>query len=60
MYKAVVQHPLLGWLFYQKSEILYLSGYNLRQHRTGTDVVLTEKNRRIGFKGPSHHCPTWI
>ena len=40
MYKAAAQHPLLGWIFHQKSEISYLSGYSLRRHRTGTDVML--------------------
>ena len=40
MYKAAAQHPLLGWIFHQKSEISYLSGYSLIRHRTGTDVML--------------------
>ena len=43
MYKAAAQHPLLVWIFHQKSEIPYLSGYYLRRHRTGTDVVLPQK-----------------
>ena len=40
MYKAASHHPLLGWIFHQKSEIPNLSGYSLRRHPKGTDVML--------------------
>ena len=40
MYKAVMQHLLLGWIFHQKSEIPYLSGYSFRRNSIITDVVL--------------------
>ena len=43
MYKAAAQNPLLGWIFHQKSGILYLSGYYLIRHRIGTDVMLPKK-----------------
>ena len=43
MYKAAAQQPLLGWIFHQKSEIPYLSGYYLIRHCTGTDIMLTQK-----------------
>ena len=43
MYKAAAQHPLLGWIFYQKSKIPYLSVYSLYLHHTGTGVMLLEK-----------------
>ena len=43
MYKAAAQHPLLGWIFHHKYEITYLSGYSLRQHCTGNNVMLTKK-----------------
>ena len=43
MYKAAAQCPLLGWIFHQKSEIPHLSGYSLRRHRIGTDVMLPKK-----------------
>ena len=44
MYKAAKQNPLLGWVLHQKSEIPYLSGYSLRRHCTGTDVILPKKD----------------
>ena len=40
MYKAAEQPPLLGWIFHQKSEIIYPSKYFIRQQRTGTNVML--------------------
>ena len=43
MYKAVAQHPLLGRIFHQKSETLYLSVYSLRRHCIGTAVMLTKQ-----------------
>ena len=43
MYKAAAQHPSLGCIFHKKSEIPYLSGYYLRRHRIGTDVMLQKK-----------------
>ena len=43
MYKATAQHLLLGWILHQKSDIPYLSGYSLRRHLTGTNVMLPKK-----------------
>ena len=43
MYKAEEQHPLLGWILHKNSEIPYLSGYYLRQHFTGTGIILPKK-----------------
>ena len=40
IYKAMAQHPLLGWIFHQKYEIPYLSGYSFIQHSTFADVML--------------------
>ena len=40
MYKVAAQKPLLVWIFHQEYEILYLSGYSLRQHCIGTNVML--------------------
>ena len=40
IYKAAEQLPLLGWIFRQKSEIIYPSGYFISQHHTGTNVML--------------------
>ena len=41
IYKAAAQHPLLGCIFHQKSEISDLPGYCLRQKCTGTNAVFT-------------------
>ena len=43
MYKESAHHPQLGQIFHQKSEIPYLSGYSLRRHHIGTDVMLPKK-----------------
>ena len=43
MYESAAQKPLLGWIFHQKSEIPYLSGYSFRRNRIGTDVMLPKK-----------------
>ena len=58
MYKAAAQQPLLGCILHQKSEIPYLSGYSLRRHRTGTDVMLPKQI--MVCKRPSHHFTTSI
>ena len=43
LYKVAAQYLLLGWIFQQKSEIPYLSGYSFRRNCTGTDVMLPKK-----------------
>ena len=43
IYKSEAQHPLLGWIFHQKSKTSYLLGYSLRRHRIGTDVMLPKR-----------------
>ena len=43
MYKTAAQHPLLGCIFHQKSEIPYLSEYSIRRHSTDTDIMLPKK-----------------
>ena len=44
IYISSVHHPLLGCVFHQKSEIPYLSGYSIRRHRIGTDVILQKSS----------------
>ena len=43
MYKAAEHHPLTGWVFHQKYEILYLSWYSPKRNCTGTDVMVPKK-----------------
>ena len=43
MYKTAAQHPLLGCIFHQNSEILYLSWYSILQHPTCTNAVLLDE-----------------
>ena len=59
MYKAEAHHPLLGWMFHYNYEMPYLSGYSLRRHRSGIDVMLT-KNGLLGSERPVHHCHTLL
>ena len=47
MYIAAAHHPLLGYIFHQKSEIPYLSVYSLRRHRTDPNVMLPKKRRYV-------------
>ena len=60
MYKAAAQHPLLGWIFRQKSEITYLSWYSLRRHRTVTDVVLPKNSNSWDVKDLLNLYFTWL
>ena len=43
MYETAAQHPLLGCIFHQKSEIPYLSQYSIQRHSTDTEIMLPKQ-----------------
>ena len=42
-YKAVMQHPSLSWLFFQRAEIPTISGYSPAQHRSCINLMIMKK-----------------
>ena len=42
-FKAVMQHPSPSWLFFQRVEILTISGYSPARHRSCIDLMIMKK-----------------
>ena len=49
-YKLVIKDNFLSWFFFQRGEILVLSGYSPRRHRTSADLAILKRSMDYELK----------
>ena len=53
-YKAVINNPLLSWLFFQRDNIHDISSYALIRHRKCVDLMIFKNHRPMNCHHKEH------